>query len=362
MQRNVLHEALVGRFPDQYVSIFLPFSAPGSASSDVLASKLEHGPGIVGTTVTNYPPFVSSPRHFSRARDGALPGVMLDWVQTGDEYFDVMEVPLVAGRTFASDRADEAPRTGEEWAARRGNPASIVLDRTAARALAWPEPAAAIGELVYGPGGAPHQIVGIVEPVPTSIRDDDTRGAAYVFSPSTGSVRIVRLATDRVEAALAHIDATLRSVFPGQKPNRAFFDQLFEGNYRIFEIINRVLTGLAVFALLISGIGLFGLANYLASRRTREIGIRKVQGATPASILRLLLWDLSKPVVWANLAAWPLVLVALDRYLSVFAERVALTPLPFALALIATWLLACLAVGACVWRAAQLHPADALRQ
>ena len=117
-----------------------------------------------------------------------------------------------------------------------------------------------------------------------------------------------------------------------------------------------------MFALAISGIGLFGMASYMATRRTREVGIRKVQGATPASILRLLLWDFSKPVVWANLLAWPLVLIAIDAYLSLFAERVAITPLPFLLALAATWLLACLAVGGCAWRAAKLHPAEALRQ
>jgi putative ABC transport system permease protein len=360
MQRNELHEALVGRFPDQYVSIFLPFSGPASASRVMLANELERGPGIVGTTVTSYP-FVSAPRRFSRARDDAGPGAMVDWIHTGDDYFNVMDIPLVAGRTFAADRADEVPRTGEEWAARRGNPAAIVLDSAAARALGWPDAAAAVGELVYGPGGGSHQIVGVVEPVPTSIRDGGTSGAAYVFNPSTANVHIVRIAADRVEAALAHIDATLKSVFPGQLPNRAFFDQLFEGNYRTFEIINRVLMGLAVFALLISGIGLFGIASYLASRRTREIGIRKVQGATPAGILRLLLWDFSKPVVVANVAVWPLVVIALDRYLSVFAERVALTPLPFTLALVATWALACLAVAACAWRAAKLHPAEALR-
>ena len=92
-----------------------------------------------------------------------------------------------------------------------------------------------------------------------------------------------------------------------------------------------------------------------------EIGIRKVQSATPASILRLLLWDLSKPVVWANLLAWPLELLAVGRYLSLFAECVAM-PLPFVLALIAMWLLAGLAVGGCAWRSARLRPAEALRQ
>ena len=65
---------------------------------------------------------------------------------------------------------------------------------------------------------------------------------------------------------------------------------------------------------------------------------------------------------YANLAVWRLVVIALDRYPSLFAERVAITPLPFVLALAATWLLACLAVGACAWHAAKLPPAEALRQ
>ena len=75
-----------------------------------------------------------------------------------------------------------------------------------------------------------------------------------------------------------------------------------------------------------------------------------------------MLWDFSKPVVWANLLAWPVLLIAIDRYLNVFAERGPITPLPFLLALAATWLLACVAVGACAWRAAKLRPVEALRE
>jgi putative ABC transport system permease protein len=235
------------------------------------------------------------------------------------------------------------------------------LDRAAARALGWPDPTAAVGELVFAPGGTPHEVIGVVEEVATAVQSGGERGAAYVLSPQNSQLRIVRIASDRVEAALSHIDEMMRSLFPGRPGGRVFFDQLFESAYWGFELTNRVLTGLAAFALLISGVGLFGTASYLANRRTREIGIRKVQGATPAGILRLLLWDFSKPVVWANLAAWPLVLIAIDRYLNLFAERVAITPLPFALALAATWALACVAVGACAWRAAKLHPAEALR-
>jgi putative ABC transport system permease protein len=361
MQRHELQHALVGRFVDQYVAVFVPQGEPGAL--EVLTNELNRGPGILGTTSMSPGPFVNAPRRFSRARDDSAPSVMIDFIYTSHDYFDVMQVPLVAGRVFSRERADDAlPRSSQGWAERRGRPPGIVLDRAAARALGWPEPIAAVGELIYAPGGAAHEIVGIVEPALTSIRATNSTGTAYVLSSSPSSDRIVRVASDRVDAALEHIDKSLKSVFPAQPTNRVFFDQVFESYYETFELTNRVLAGLAVFALLISGIGLFGMVSYLADRRRREIGIRKVQGATPASILRLLLWDFSRPVVWANLAACPLVLIALDRYLSLFAERVAITPLPFVLALAATWLLACLAVGACAWRAAKLHPAEALRQ
>ena len=359
MQRNEAHRALVGRFSDQYVALALDQSTP--ADPDVFANELLRGPGIRGTTTTNVL-FQNAPRQFSRARDDTAPRVNLSFVYTGHDYFSVMDLPVVAGRVFERDRADDALwRNYEEWAARRAVPARIVLDRAAARALGWSEPTAAVGGLTFAPGGAPNEIIGIVEDSAITVRAGGESGAAYVLAPWMSWFRIVRIAPDRAAAALAHIDEAMRSMYPARPADRLFFDQIFESAYWTFELTNRVLTGLALFALAISGTGLFGMASYMANRRTREIGIRKVQGATPAGILRLLLWDFSKPVVWANLAAWPLALIALDRYLSLFAERVAITPVPFVLALIATWLLACVAVGASAWRAAKLHPAQALR-
>jgi putative ABC transport system permease protein len=360
MQRSELHDALIGRFGDQYVGVFLDQSRP--PDPDVIATELMRGPGIKGTTATNGVAFATQARRFRRSPDDTSAGVQVDFVYTGHDYFEAMQVPLVAGRAFARDRADDLlPTSNEQWAARQGRGASIVLDRAAARALGWPEPTAALGQAIYAPGNARYVIIGITERTPTSIRATGASGVSYVYAPAISHFRIVRIASDRIDAALAHIDEVVKSLSPGRPSYRQFFDQLFEGAYWTFELTNRVLTGLAVFALLISSIGLFGMAGYLADRRTREIGIRKVQGATPASILRLLLWDFSKPVVWANLVAWPVALIAIDRYLGLFAERVAITPLPFALALIATWLLACLAVGGCVWHAARLHPAEALR-
>jgi putative ABC transport system permease protein len=362
LQKSHVREALVGRFQDLYVAVFINAGQP--IDPDVIGAELMRGRGIMGTSAKSGGLFDTQQRRFARTRDEASPRAMLDFVYTGHDYFAVMDVPLVVGRVFDRARADDLSPRGAEWSVREGRPPGIVLDAEAARALGWPDPAAAVGETIYAPAGTPHAIIGIVERAPLAVRDSGASGTAYVLAPWAFNIQIVRIASDRVDAALAHIDETMKALFPGRPPPaRRFFDQVFEEDaYATFELTNRVLTGLAAFALLISGIGLFGMASYMANRRTREIGIRKVQGATPAGILRLLLWDFSKPVAWANLLAWPLVLIAIDRYLNVFAERLAITPLPFAVALATTWLLACLAVGGCAWRAANLHPAEALRQ
>ena len=128
-----------------------------------------------------------------------------------------------------------------------------------------------------------------------------------------------------------------------------------------FRLMNRVLMGLAAFALAIAGIGLFGLASYVTRARTREIGLRKTQGASPARIVRLLLWDFSKPVVVANALAWPVAYYLAERYIAVFTARMTLTPLPFAAAFAGTLALAWATVAARAVRTSRLRPMDALR-
>jgi putative ABC transport system permease protein len=362
MQRGELHDALIGRLADEYVGIIIP---PGQqVAAEVLHAELLRDPGIEGTTAIVGAAFQSyQQRRFARSRDRGAPQVAVNFALTDHDYFAVMDVPLLAGRVFDRSRADDVlPQNSADWAARAGRPVSLVVDGAAARVLGWTAPADAVGEIVYGPNGAPHQIVGVVESLPMTVRDNRVEGNAFALSPSNANFRIVRIARDRVEAALSHVDGVMKSMFGGQAiQGRGHLDQWFEFAYRTFELTSRALIGLATLALLISAIGLFGVASYFVNERTREIGIRKCQGATPADLVRLLLWDLSKPVVVANLIAWPFVLVAVDRYLTLFSERVAITPLPFVVALLVTLLLACAAVAVCVLRAARLKPAEALR-
>jgi putative ABC transport system permease protein len=134
-----------------------------------------------------------------------------------------------------------------------------------------------------------------------------------------------------------------------------------EPYYRTDEQVSRMLTLAAVLAVLIGCIGLYGLASFNTAQRVREIGIRKTLGASTHDILRLLMGQFLRPVVLANLAAWPLAYIALRAYLLGFDQRVALTPAYFLIASVTTLAIAAVTVAGQALFVARAPPAKALR-
>ena len=101
-----------------------------------------------------------------------------------------------------------------------------------------------------------------------------------------------------------------------------FLDSVFDDVYNILKYMNLSLAGFAFVTLALALIGLFGLAAFMAAQRTKEIGVRKVLGASSSQIARLLVWQFSKPVLWALVFALPLAYWASSGYLNFFAERI----------------------------------------
>jgi putative ABC transport system permease protein len=359
-QRGEVRDHLLGRFTDQYV-LLEPETRGTATDPDVLAAEIAKGPGIRGVTAGRFSwQSLAGQIQYGRAQEA--PRFLLEIVPVGHDYFAVMDLPAIAGRVFDRDRDDVRPNTADEERERATAP-RLVLDRAAARAFGWSNPAEAVGETIFQDRGwLSHEIVGVVDSVPTALRNLQNAGTAYVLDPQNAITTIVRISTANVGASLAHIDAVLKSLAPDRPPrNRQFIDEAFESAYATFALVDRVLALLGGAAVAIAGIGLFGLASYILGRRTREIGLRKTQGATSNQIFRLLLWEFSKPVLIANLVAWPIAFVAAERYLGMFADRSALTLGPFLLALLSTLSVAGLAVGTRVFRASSVAPTEALR-
>jgi putative ABC transport system permease protein len=169
------------------------------------------------------------------------------------------------------------------------------------------------------------------------------------------------LSADDIAGGIAGAEAVWRRLAPQVPFQRRFMDELFDENFATYARVNQVFVGLAAFAFLISVIGLFGMAVQVAGRRTHEIGVRKSVGARKMQIVRMLLLDFSKPVIIANLIAWPLGYIAAQAYLSVFIQRISVTPLPFVASLGVVVAIAWIAVASQALRAARANPATVLR-
>ena len=143
------------------------------------------------------------------------------------------------------------------------------------------------------------------------------------------SEETLRLASIRVTAGtpmhqvMQDIESAWQRVIPEYPMQSEFLNETFDDTFTIFNLTTQVLGGFALIALLLSTIGLFGLAAFMAQNRTREIGIRKVMGANVVQIVRLLIWQFSKPVMWSLLVALPLAYFASNTYLNFFADRIA---------------------------------------
>lgn len=282
-------------------------------------------------------------------------------------FFELFGLELAAGRYFSEDFG--ADKTPEDlvWT----TPQSIVLNEAGVRKLGLASPQAAIGETVTinHPSGLVRtfsgehaaQIVGVVKDFQMgSVRNEIFPAVFYVDSLLFG---VLSLKLDGISTpeTLDAIDRVWREIGDPGPPQRWFFEETVQDMYvdmrRDFELFT-VFAGVAI---LISGLGLVGLAAHAASVRTKEIGVRKVLGSNRAGIMSLLMWQFGKPVLLANLIAWPAAYFAMSSWLAGFARRIDLETWMFVGAAAATLLIAALTVAAHAWTIAGVRPAVALR-
>jgi putative ABC transport system permease protein len=245
------------------------------------------------------------------------------------------------------------------------------LNEAAVARLGIASPQAAIGELVtinhpsglVGTFSGEHtaQIVGVVKNFQMGSVRNDYYPSVFFVDPWRLYVMSIKIDGRSTPEALDAIDRVWREVGEPGPPQRQFFDETVQRIYgdlrRDFELFS-VFAGVAI---LISALGLVGLAAHAASARTKEIGVRKVLGSGRAAIMGLLMWQFSKPVLLANVIAWPAAYFVMSRWLEGFARRIDLEPWMFVAAALATLALAAVTVVVHAWTIAGVRPVAALR-
>ena len=367
-QNRELERTGLGGTTDRLVMIA---NAPqfSEVDNELLRKELERLPQVRGVSEISTPPW--SPQvnlvGFARTPDADATAVTTYLNTVGYDFFSTLGFTVLAGRGFDRDHGEDAFRGFNLAQLNDGRPINAVIDASLAAKLGFASPEAAIDQTFYIPdnftrafGGKAVEVraIGVVADKPLHLRGATSN--IYWLQPGQ-AFQVVRVAANDVSGGLAAIDATWKRVSPKIPITRKFMDQLFDKSYENFARINQVFAGLALVAVSIALIGLFGMAIHVAGRRLREIGVRKSIGARTGQVVLMLIRDFSKPVIIANLVAWPLGYFAAQQYLSVFMHRIPLTPAPFGLSLAMVLAVAWIAVGGHAVRAARISPADVLR-
>jgi len=342
--------------------------------TDTVLAEVAKVPGVTAVAGANIRVASGQTLNVRVSVPGRGDSVTIGWYGAHPDFLETMGIRLLAGRAlsrrFANDSAAlpiDTPQAGEagmrSLVARGLN---VVVNALAAKQMGFADPAAAIGKQVkanaFGSeyGLLPLTIVGVVQ-------DSRFRSAREPLEPmifydsAYFSNLVVRYDSPDPRGVLAGVERVWKRLAPDVPFAGDFADAQLAQLYAQDEARGTTFAGFALLAVVIACLGLFGLAAFTAERRTKEIGIRKVFGARVPDILRLLAWQFSKPVMIANLVAWPLAWWAMRDWLNGFDSRVDLGPAPFVAAGALALAIALGTISGHALRVARLNPIHALR-
>ena len=370
-QVNHLRSADLGFRRDGLIVVSSFSDALNAAQQDSLLNIWRSLPGVVGAAVAEVAPGEGNTtiREFKRpGQKGAA--TIIDIVKTAPDFFQIYGMRLVAGRLPDRQRADDYPPAPTPGAKPGPSPSSqdIVLNSSGVRLLGFQDAADAIGKTVLqttDAGFSRHVIIGVVGDFRFGSPQKALPATVYVGAdlgaPGNNALAGVRYAGTDPRRVMDRMAAAWRQIVP-TKPFRAeTADAHVEQYYRSDEQHGLLFIIGALLAVVIACVGLYGLASFNTANRVKEIGIRKTLGASTADVMKLLIGQFLRPVLVANLIAWPLAFLTMRSWLSGFDERIGLGPLYFLGASLLTLAVALCTVAGQTFVVARADPAKALR-
>ena len=322
-----------------------------------LQGILSEHPDVMGSTVHDYP-ICESTNWTTISWEGALEDdrIRMNVNYTDHLYLNTYHVKLSEGEGFRNKQQGTGPESNQ-----------VILNQAAIDLMQMEDP---IGKKINygldykGPiSGNEATIAGVIEDfhflsVHNIIRPLMLR---LYNEEQTGWSISVRFNSSDVSGVRDYIQEEFLSVFPGQAFNYEFVDEFHKQMYDEERKMSKIFLFIAILANIIAALGLYGLIAYSTTLRTREVGLRKVLGANFISISRLFSKEFIILVFIANLASWPMVYFATNKWLQTFPYQVGISLLPYLVALLATMAIAYGSMLYHTYKASQINPADSLR-
>jgi putative ABC transport system permease protein len=347
-QIQYLRNKPLGFNKDQVVSIPIGHELDDQKTIDRLRNELSAYPEIRSISGTY--------RNLGMGKDGSLNTSIISftqeerewhtfWVPVDYDYLETLEIPLVEGRSFRRDRAADST-------------SSIIINETFARQLGGGEPV--LGKVLET--NPKREVIGVVKDFHfLSLAEPITPLSLVIPKDFRLNYVLVRIAPDNIVPTMALLDRIWKKINPQSEFQGSFLDENNERLYEAEAAMGKIFTSAASLTIILSCMGLFGIALLAIGQRTKEIGIRKVMGASVSQIVALVSRDFVQIILIGIVLATPLAWWGMRAWLDNYAYRIDIHwwvfPLAGGLALL-------IAFGTLSWqsvRAARANPVEALR-
>jgi putative ABC transport system permease protein len=338
---------------------------------EMIVSQVKRVPGVVAAGLADIGVATNNNNNSGIIPPGGNKSINIGQYNVGEGFFDAMGLTLKAGRWFDASRPMDdttipypQDKTVEAAIAQRG--INVVLNEYAVKKLGFKSPQDAIGKVVKSEiigeeyGLVNINIIGVVgdsrfrtvrTPIDPIMFRKVTTGPGWLMVRYRGDPAAVRSGIEREWKQITN-----------EVPfNAKFSEEIIAEAYEKEDARAQMFAAFSLLAVIIGCMGLFGLASFTAERRTKEIGIRKVLGARTRDIVRLLVWQFSRPVIVANIIAWPVAWWLMRDWLNKFDDRIALSPTPFVTAALIALTIAVVTVVGHACKVARANPIHALR-
>jgi putative ABC transport system permease protein len=276
----------------------------------------------------------------------------MDYMNVDTHYIPTMGIEVFTGRNFSEDLATDRDE-------------SVLINETAAKKIGWEDP---VGKrFVFRPppgqqGETTYStVIGVVKDFHMQSLREKINPLVIFYDTDNLFTVSLRLAPDNIMHTMDLLKQKWGELDPNRPFHYFFLDDSFDSQYRREERLKNITFYFSFLAVFIGCLGLFGMASFSAEQRTKEIGIRKVLGASVSGIVRLLAKEFLILVAVSNLIAWPVAFWVMSRWLQSFAYRTGIDPLIFLTSAVLALTIALLTVSYQAIRAAISSPVDALR-
>ncbi len=308
-------------------------------------------PQIVNASISGYLPVPSNHNISAVLPEGEINSQkatsMQNWIVDYD-YIKTLGMKIVEGRDFSRDYSTDIKAT--------------IINQAAAKQFDWAKPVGKrIGRVTSDQGDVElYEVIGVVEDFHFETLKE-TIGPLVMFLGENNDNISFRVETEDISGTIGLLQREWKRFLPNQPFEYSFLDERFANMYQAEQRIGQIFGVFAAFAIFIGCLGLFGLAAFTAEQRTKEIGIRKVLGATFPNIVRLMTREFVILIAVANVIAWPVAFWVMKRWLEDFSYRVSMSVWVFVGAGSLTLLIALLTVSYQAVKSAIANPADSIR-